>query len=489
MSAILVTGCGIMQAAALAVAAFATRDAFAALHGKEALAVQTVLELACAGALAALCLFFSRRQAEGLGQSFAMALRRVLYEQVSGLPKCRHDTRRTGALSLRFVGDLSAARLWFGRGLPDLLTALVVLPGAVAILLTLNATLAGMALVPLGMSILLMVALAWHLEQRHRRVRKRRASIAVSMIERIAIAPELDLMGRTQKELRALDRQGAALTADAVSRRGRTAGLQAILQAGIAFAGLSILWTASQSLATPATVAASLSVLALVAMPLQDLAAAWDRYCAWSVARDKAQRLLEEPTLTRAAQPEHRPPSVLVSGATEFAAKAGQVTNINTPDAATLARLIAGLDATPDVQVDFDRQRKPLIAFIDNRHVSLQGSLRRSATLSARKRPNDSRIAEVLRAFGLHALLDTPCGLDQRLAENGKGLSASETLRLDLARAVLGQSELIIIASIRWEAEPEQTALLGTLQRLSPATILLAEGAKRPGSKKNAKVS
>ncbi|NRB02823.1 MAG: ABC transporter ATP-binding protein, partial [Rhodobacteraceae bacterium] len=244
-SVVLVVSCGIVQAAAFAVAAFATRDAFAALHAREPLALGTLLELGLAGAIAAICLFLSRRQAESLGQSYAIALRRVLYKQIASLPKARHDQRRTGALSLRFVGDLSAARLWFGRGLPDTLTAVIVLPGAIGILVSLDTGLALAALAPLGLSMVFMALVASHLEQRHRQLRKRRASIAISMIERIAIAPELDLMGRTRKELRSLDEQGAALQADAIARRGRTAALQAILQAGVAVSGLAILWVAS----------------------------------------------------------------------------------------------------------------------------------------------------------------------------------------------------------------------------------------------------
>lgn len=489
LSAVLVVGCGIVQAAALAVAAFATRDAFVALHSQTPLALRTVLELVLAGAIAALCLFLSRRQAEDLGQSYAIALRRVLYEHIASLPKSRHEQRRTGALSLRFVGDLSAARLWFGRGLPDVLSAMIVLPGAVAILFALDTGLALAALTPLVLSLMLMAVLAWHLEQRHQQLRKRRANIAISMIERIAIAPELDLMGRTGKELRALDTQGAALKSDAVARRGRTTGLQAILQAGVALSGLAILWFASQGNATPASVAASLSVLALVAMPLQDLGAAWDQYCAWKVARQKAQRLLDEPSLTRRSNRAQSPVAITLSGAARFTAEAGKVTRIDAPNASVLARLIAGLDHDPEVKITFGNQTKPpQVAFIGDTHIGIQGSLRRSVTLSTRKRPSDDRIAEVLRALGLSDLLYAPRGLDQRIAENGKGFSAGQTLRLDLVRAVLGQAQVIVISSLRWDAEPDAEALLARLHALTQATLILANPAAASNFLENPKV-
>jgi ABC-type multidrug transport system fused ATPase/permease subunit len=473
-------GCGITQASALAFAAFATRDAFAALHSGAPLAARTMLALALSGALAAACLFMARRQAEALGQSYAMSLRLVLYEAIARLPKSRHEQRRIGALSLRFVGDLSAARLWYGRGLPDLLTALVVLPGAVLILFALDPALAAIGLAPLALALAGMGGLAFHLEQRHRRLRRRRASIAIAMIERIAIAPDLDLIGRTDKELRALDAQGVELKADAVARRGRTAGLQAILQAGVALSGLAMLSSASKNGVSPASVAASLSVLALVALPLQDLASAWDRFCAWRVAREKVRHLMSEPSLHRSTVGEGDP--VTITLCTEIGgepvsmtAKAGAVTHLAGKHSGALARIIAGLDPAEDMELAFNEQReRPKIAFIGDNHVGLQGSLRRSATLSATKRPKDEAISELLDAFGLGDLLRHPRGLDQRIAEKGKELTPSQTLRLDLARAVIGGAGAIVISSTRWQSEPERRDLLDTLQQRTSATIVVA---------------
>lgn len=481
IDAVLIVGCGVLQAAALAMAAFATREAFAALHSGVGLPNETVFKLLLSGLVAALFLWMSRRRAERLGQSYAIDLRSVLYEKIAQLPKSRHEERRVGALSLRFVGDLSAARLWFGRGLPDVLTAIVVLPGAAVILFSLDPSLAKIGLVPLCFAILVMGATAWQLERRHRQLRRRRANIAIKMIERIAIAPELDLMGRTKKELRALGEQGQSLMSDAVARRSRTAALQSILQAGGVMAGVAILWTASRNSIAPATVAASLSVLALVALPLQDLAAAWDRYCAWCVAREKALRLLRERTVLRRSRKEAFPVRVELRGQLggspiAFVAKAGEITHLKSQHNQVLARHISGLDGYDDLEVLFDgHSNRPRIAHIGDDHVGLQGSLRRSVTLMSRKRPNDQRITEVLSAFDLQDLLAAPNGLNQRVSENGKGLSAKQSLRLDLARAVLGKCDVIVIASLRWVADPHHASLLRTLRKQTSATVILAE--------------
>lgn len=484
--AVLVVCCGIVQALALAVAAFATRDAFAALHQGQALAPATLWTLAAAGAVGALALHQSRRHAEGLGQSYAIALRRALYQQIAALPKSRHDRRRTGALSLRFVGDLSAARLWFGRGLPDVLTALIILPGAIAVLCALSPGLALAGLIPLGLALVIMAGLAWHLGRTHRGLRSRRANIAISMIERIAIAPELDLAGRTRRELRTLDEKGAALRDQAVARRSRISGLMAVLHLGAATAGLAILWMAAKSGLAPALAAAALSVLALVALPLQNLASAWDRYCAWVIAREKAQRLFDEQTLSRGPREHQGPAPVTLTGAATFTAKAGAVTILKSRHAGKLAQVIAGLDDLPNLTVDFGtRSDRPHVAYIGDMHIGLQGSLRRSVTLSAQKRPPDAQISFVLSALGLAELQQAPGGLDQRIAENGRGLDAATTLRIDLARAVLGRAEVIVISSHRWAAEPQKDQLLGLLQNVSPATIILAHTLDQPSPSQN----
>ncbi|WP_299689873.1 ABC transporter transmembrane domain-containing protein [uncultured Tateyamaria sp.] len=487
IDAVLIISLGILQATALAVAAFATRDAFAALHNGAALTLRTVCALAGAGVIVALCLFLARRRAEALGQSYAITLRRALYGHIARLPTGRHAQRRLGALSLRFVGDLSAARLWFGRGLPDVLTALVILPAAVAILVALDTRLATAALIPLGLTIIAMTGMAWHLEQRHRRLRARRASIAIGMIERIAIAPDLDLMGRTSKELRALDTHGASLRRAAVARRGRTAGLQAILQVGMALSGLTVLWQASLGGgAAPATVAACLSVLALVALPLQDLGASWDSFCAWRIARVKLLRLFGEPTVKRRARRAGRAPTVTLRGtcggaSAHFTASGGTIATLRHPRAAHVARCISGLDPEHGLEVQFDtRTSRPKVAHIGDAHVALQGSLRRSATLTCAKRPSDDAIIATLTAFGLHDLLCAPRGLDQRIAENGRGLSHAQTLRLDLARAVLGQANVIVIASLRWAVEPDQDLLMQTLMSQAAATVIIAETGTAP---------
>ena len=338
-------------------------------------------------------------------------------------------------------------------------------------------------ILPIVISLLVMAGVAWRLEQRHRVLRSRRGGLAITMIERIAMSPELDQMGRTGKERRALTERGETLRKDAVARRSRTASLQAILQAGTAIAGLAVLWSASQTGVAPGTVAASLAVLALLVLPLQNLATAWDRYCAWRVARGRAQNLFNEEIVKRRTDSRKQAVEVQICGAiagrpVEQTFTKGGISNLDDDHAVQIARHIAGLDRSASLTVTFDgADAQPKTAFIGDGYVGLQGSLRRSVTLLCRKRPTDQKIKETLDAYGLGYLLERDRGLDTRIAESGRNLNAEETLRLDLARAELGKVYLLVVASIRWHAVSDGDWLLELFRNRSGATVIVTSPA------------
>ncbi len=482
--AVLVVLCGVAQATALAVATFATRDAFTALHNGTVPTNATLASLAGAGIVAAIALLFSRQRSEALGQSYAIALRRIIYAHLAGMPKTRHAARRVGALSLRFVGDLSAARLWFGRGLPRVLSALIVLPGAAYILFLLSPQLALAGIAPIAAALVLMTGIALHLEARHAALRGRRARIAISMTERIAISPELDLMGRTKTELKLLDADGAVLRDNALARMRRTSGLQAILQGGVALAGVATFWAAGTYGIATGTTAAALSLLALLAMPLQDLGEAWDQFCAWRIARDKAERLLSEDSTTRRRRRRGGPVALDMRGKTkdgprDLTVPAGAAVTLQGVLAPRLGAIMAGLDRDTGWQVLYgDDPNLPVCLYLGDTHVALQGTLRRSATLLNRKRPKDEKIRAELDAFGLGPLCDRLGGLRGKVGEAGRNVTAAETLRLDLVRAVLGRAELVVIDSVRLRSDPDASELLQLLRsRLDTTLVCVDAGA------------
>jgi ABC-type multidrug transport system fused ATPase/permease subunit len=482
--AVLVPLLGIGQALALGIAAFATRDAFTALHDGGAPDLTILARLVAAGLAAAGLDLIARQRAEALGQSYAQALRHGLYAHLAGMDRRDVTDRRVGALSLRFVGDLTAARNWVGRGLTRLVGAAVVLPGAAVVLWLLNPLLAAVAAPPIVVSLAVMLALAMGLEARHRSLRSQRASISIAMMERIAISPDLDLLDRTSRELSALDADGAALRQNAVARITRVGLLRLLPQAGAALAGAMMLWVAGAKGAAPGETAAGLAVLGILMIPLREFADIWDQFCAWRVAREKALSLLSKPSMRRIIRPRGHAVDLLLQGLMlgtrriDAFIPAGAMAGITGPQGSgksQLGALIAGLDRARKGEVLYDGQPSPLprIAHVSDHPVVIQGSLRRALTLGIDPRPKRRDIEKAARRFGLFPLLTRLDGLFGRIGEGARTASDSEALRIDLTRAALARPDLIVIDSARLLANPDRGALVRSLRSATDATLVL----------------
>ena len=481
--AALVFALGLGQAAALGLAAFATRDLFAGLHrgtGGDPIALAL---LGSAGAAVALFQALGRQNAEHLGQSYARTLRHVLFSHISGMSAKEVERRRVGSLSLRFVGDLSAARGWVGLGLTRLATAAVVLPGAAVALYLLDARLALVAMAPLGVALLLAFVVAAGLGARHGALRRRRARIATEMIERIAMAPGLDLTGRTDRELARLDARGSDLRQDAVRRAGRAALVRSLPQIGAAVGGVAILWTVGREGMPAAEAAAALAVLAILVMPLQDLAGVWDRYCAWTIARQKCEALFRVPSARRRVRQRGAPVPLRVRGmwrgarAIALDIAAGEAINLIGPAGAGKSDLlaqIAGLTRRAEIEIAFDADGTtlPRIAYVGERPLVLQGSLRRAVTPGLSPRPKTSTIARTARALGLDTMLERIGGVSGRVAEGARDLSTGEQLRVELLRCILAAPDLIILDTPALAADGDASDLLDVLIDRTRATVI-----------------
>ncbi|WP_165390190.1 ABC transporter ATP-binding protein [Thalassococcus sp. S3] len=483
-SVALVAAIGILQGIAMGIAAFATRDAFAALHQAQSQRPLTLAILVGAGVAVALLRVLARARAESLGQHYAKSLRHRLYDHIAGMSESDLAKRRTGALSLRFVGDLSAARGWVGLGITRLVSAVVVLPGAALVLYLLNPYLALAASLPVAASLLLAFGLAIGLEHYHRRLRSRRARIAINMMERIAQAPDLDLAGRTGKELEVLDENGDRLRQQATARVTRSSLLRAIPQIGAALGGVAILWAAARPDIAAAEAAAALAMLGILMLPLQELAGVWDRYCGWRVAREKCGKLLAQPSTRRLSERQGRPVSVTLDNAklraltVNAVLPAGSLTFVSGPNGSgksSLAAMVAGLSPPEQGHVLYDEGRValPSVAYVPDRPAMLRGSLRRSLSLGLSPRPSRRKTDRVAQQMGLGGLLSRIGGIDGSLPSGASVISNGEALRIALARAILSRADLIVVDNAQLRADPEGALLLKRLRTKTKATVLV----------------
>lgn len=473
---------GLAQGAALGIVAFATRAAFGAMAAGGAPSAAT-LALLLAGGVGVVGLRLAARVlAEAVGQHFAASLRHRLYAHIAGMSRSDLAARRVGGLSLRFVGDLSAARAWAGGGVAQALPALAVVPGAALALVLLQPALAVAAMVPMVLALAVAVTLATGLGGRHLRLRRNRARIASSMMERVALAPDLDLAGRTRTELRRLDDAGETLAHEAVTRRWRSETLRALPHLGAALGGAAVIWTAAARALPTAETAATLAILAILAAPLADLAGIWDRWCAWRIARTACERLFAAPSELRSITSARAAVPVRFDGRTPPGRRitlnipAGSLALIAGPQGAgksTLARLIAAQDRPREGTVTYDPARAglPRIAYVGPAPLILKGSLRRALTLGISPRPDPRRIHSVAREYGLDRLLDRVRSTNAKLAEGEGGLSTREQLALGLARAALMRPDLIVIDHPA--LGPKDATLIRKLHARTAATLVL----------------
>ena len=486
------------QAAAAGVAAFATRDVFAALGEAAAVPPTTALLLLAASGLGLAALRIAERvRAERLGQDYAATVRLALFRHVARLPASEVARRRAGALALRFVGDLQAVRGWIASGVARLISSAIVLPATVLVLFALNPVLAAAAAGPLLLGLLAMALAGPALGPTHHRLRERRARLAADMSERLPHGPELRLLGRLKIETERLQRRTAGLVDAAVARAHRLAALQAIPDVVSATAAAALLFAAWRAGAAPAEAAGALAALGLATHPLRALAGVWDRRRAWVVARDKCEEVL-------AARPVARTPDTDTDGTVDgpalvfaemrmrrdaprvtIAAGDGEKVAVVGPNGAgksTLLALAAGLEGPASGRVSIagrdvgglgagERARR--IAFAGPRSPILKGTLRRALTMGCAPPPNDDEIEAMAERAGLGAVLARLGGLDGTVREGGRNLSAGEARRILLVRALLGAAELLLLDEPDDALDPAGNALLAELVRAHPATTLV----------------
>ncbi|MCP3668272.1 MAG: ABC transporter ATP-binding protein, partial [Gammaproteobacteria bacterium] len=446
---------GIGEAMTIGLVAFSMRDIFSALHAKEYLPAESLVILMLAGVIVAALRVLSRTQAERLGQSYAISLRSRLYRHFAGQPHSRIAERRAGALGLRFVGDLSAARSWSSLGLTRVISACFVLPGAVLALVLLNPALAAAAAIPIFLAIVTMALLSIYIEPLHRKIRSKRAGIAISMMERVPIAPELDLLGRSPREIKALNRKGSQLSEMAVDRMKIVTWLRVSPEIGMSLAIVAILYTTSNSGGPAAEAAAAIAVLGILAAPLRELAGVWDRYCAWRVAREKCEVVFASPSTRHRMEREPGPVAVIFDEICfrDLSANAsispGETALISGPvgsGKSTLLSLAAGLES-PDIGcVRYStKSGLPRTLIIKPSAPILQGSLRRALTIGAIRRMDDPVIQEAADRFGFDLVINRLGGLSARIGENGRTLSDGEKILLLIIRAYLTQPNLLLV--------------------------------------------
>lgn len=493
----------LIQGIAAAVAAFATRDLFSALHENTGLPTISIVSLAMSGVFIGATRVLSRVRGELVGQSYALELRRALFDQEAAMAQHDVAVRRVGYTSLRFVGDLTAIRNWPSLGLPRLAAALILLPATLVVLGALNPRFLVFVTPVLAIGIIVITVGGLHLPARFGRLRNQRARIAADMAERMPIAPLLSALGRRDSEKRRINKTSEKMIDAAVARLRLSESLKAMpdLLAGVLC--LLVIWSGMQSQTSTATIAAGLAAVGIALKPIRDLATVWSHLSAFRIARAKCAKSLSRPkrnTTEGTARLRRGPVSVCIkelsAGPIDHLSKdirAGSIMNLEGPTGSgktLLLNLLAGFDAPDAGSLKLSGQPiqgfKPSslrrsVALISAHPPILKGSLRRALTFGASKRPDDQKILEIASRFGLNALISGRGGLDAKIAEGGRDLSDGQRVRIALVRAALNSPGLVLVDSVSELLDVACRATFRESLKRSGATVLAVDSAQLLG--------
>lgn len=487
----------LLQAVAAGAAAVATREAFAALADDNlVLPLFSLVLIAASGIAIALFRWSERVVAERLGQDFAAAVRLKLFKHIARLPANELAKRRTGGLSLRFVGDLASVRSWVSRGMTRLLSAAIVIPIVGAVLFHINPDLAKAALLPIALGLVAVGSAGPALLQAHRRLRRRRARLAADVTERLPHAAQLRLLGRLRRERSQIERRTGAMIDAVIRRQRRSSLIRAVPDAAAGLAIALMLWVASTHSIPGAEAAGAIAALSMLVQKMRELGSVWDRYCAWSAARARCLVLLAVRPLPgtmasgKSKNHENRPVRICLSNVSGYGfeqidavAEPGQKIGITGPNGAgksSLLRLVAGMERPLRGRVELDRipavqwvgSVQKRILYIGPEAPILAGSLRRALTMGLRSRPDDGEVESVARTYGLENVLKRLGGLRGRVAERGGNLSSGEIQRVLLTRAALAGGDLLLLDEFDNAMDCEGIALVRKLVLTTASTVL-----------------
>jgi ABC-type multidrug transport system fused ATPase/permease subunit len=307
--------------------------------------------------------------------------------------------------------------------------------------------------------------------------------------------------GQARRERRLMRRRSDRLRAAMLSRAFVAGGLRGVIQACLGLATLAALVLGAVEVeagrATPGTVVAAMSLVALLVPQLRDLGRVFELYQAARVSEEKIITLLEtgplvvdHPEATRLRKGPGRIEfkKVKVAGCLEdvsVRAEPGDVVALIGPNGSgksTLLALIARLFDPDSGSVLLDRQKIARVSLSSlRRAVGIVSPdlplLRNSLFANLRYRRPDADHAEIDRVIALCGLAPVveklPGGLNAKLAERGRNLSLGERQRVMLARALVGTPRVLLLDEVDNHLDAETAEALKTVLSGYPGTIIM----------------
>lgn len=442
-----------------------------------------------------------RIDAERMGQSYTHQMRVELFGHMSRLTPRVLQQRSRGAVMLRFVGDLTALKLWVSQGVARLTVAGVTSVGTLVALAFVSVPLAIVVGAALVVGAAVIMALGRWLERCVRDVRRRRTRLAANVTEKIGALGSIQAYGQVAREQRRVRRQSRQQASAMITRATAIGAMRGVIEltAGLATVGALVMGVllVGSGQGTAGTVVAAMSIVGLLTPALRDLGRVQEYWHGAVVSWEKIDDFLALPaTATDAPGAVALAPvagevtfaSVTVSGALrEFSAvaKAGEIVALVGPNGAgksTVLTVAARLMAPEQGRVLLDHQDIAEVTMRSLRQaVSLVTPdlplLRGSVNRNLRYRQPDAsedEVAQIRALCGIDEVLaELPRGDKTRIREDGVNLSLGQRQRLALGRGILGMPSVLLLDELDANLDPSAAAALRRVLAEYPGTVLM----------------
>lgn len=442
-----------------------------------------------------------RIDAEHLGQSYASAVRIVLYDCLSSLAPRALQKRSRGGVSLRFVGDMTSLRRWVSLGLARMTVAGVTTVAALGALTLINWPLALAVTVALTLGVAGALTFGSRMRAAARESRRRLSNLAANVNEKVTYIAVVQVFGQQRRERSHIIHQGKYVQ-DSMIARARVAGqILGVTEFSVAITSATALmvgiFEVAAGQASVGTVVAAMSLIHILMPPLRDLGRVQEYWHGACVAREKLQEFLDTPSLVTeipdapdlqsgAGRLEFEGVSV-AGGVDKVSAvvEPGTVVALVGPNGAgksTLLSLAARLIDPQQGAIYLDRQNLAIHSLRSvRRAIGMVGPdlplLRGTVTRNLLYRWRDAPPEEIARVRALcdvdEVLAQLPEGENTRVAEGGLNLSVGQRQRIALARALLGNPALLLLDEVDANLDPQASAVVDRILHQHSGTVLL----------------
>lgn len=507
-------GIGLLQSVLAVVLALSVKQALDQLLGAGAggtAALGTALLALGALGLSAVLRWREFLEGERLAQSYVHAVRVAVFRHALRLGEEGMAQTSRSAVLLRFTGDLSPIRLWISRGLSRGLVAAISICITLAALMFVDPFIGMVIAASVLMTGVSAIALGPALDKSTRRVRSRRTRVLKHAQERLGRLATIESIGDTKTERQILAGKSNQLAKASVSRAGIVGALRAVSEAGAAVASLGAFFVgaalAGFSLVTPGAVVAAMLLAGLLSPKVQDLTRAFEYWTGARISIEKQSRFLAlRPVGRRKGSSSHSKRLGQAVGYLRIhqAAYRDQIANANLEvgpgdrvwladssqrKVLALLQLAAGVLQPTAGRVTLDgielrelhrRDTRRHIAMISSELELFQGSLRSNLTYGVDRAKADDLDAFIEQFSVAELINEFPGGLDHRVSESDRQVTAARQLVFGIVRARLADARVILVNQGDVALEHGEVALVERLLREFDGAVIWVSRASPP---------